>query len=69
MSFLSLANKPSAHVARRAFLGKSSLLLSGAAIALLAGKEALAKGSESTAADARILNTALGAELEAIAAY
>ena len=69
MSFLSLANEPSACDARRAFLGKSGLLLSGAAVALLAGRESLAKGSESTVADARILNTALGAELEAIAAY
>jgi rubrerythrin len=69
MSFLSLANEPAASEARRAFLGKSGLVLSGAAVALLAGREALARGSQSTAADARILNTALGAELEAIAAY
>jgi rubrerythrin len=56
--------------ARRAFLTKSGLLLSGAAFALLAGQEALAsKGDKATEADARILNTALGAELEAIAAY
>ena len=42
----------------------------GAAVALLAGQDALAaKGDESTAEDVRILNTALGAELEAIAAY
>lgn len=54
---------------RRSFLGKSGLLLSGTTIALLAGREALAKGSESTASDLRILNTALGAEFEAIAAY
>jgi rubrerythrin len=69
MSFLVLANDPEIREARRAFLGKSGLLLSGAAIALLAGQEALAKGSKSTAADLRILNTALGAEFEAIAAY
>lgn len=56
--------------ARRAFLGKSGLLLSGAAVALLAGREALAaKGGASEASDVRILNTALGAELEAVAAY
>jgi len=54
---------------RRAFLGHSGLLLSGAAVALLAGRDALAKGGQSGASDARILNTALGAELEAIAAY
>ncbi len=69
MSFLILANAPNALEARRSFLGKSGLLLSGAAVALLAGKDVLAKGSKSTASDARILNTALGAELEAIAAY
>lgn len=70
MSFLILGNAPNALEARRAFLGKSGLLLSGAAVALLAGKEALAaKGGQSTASDVRILNTALGAEIEAIAAY
>jgi rubrerythrin len=56
--------------ARRAFLGKSALVLSGSAVALLAGRDVLAaKSGESTAADVRILNTALGAELEAVAAY
>jgi rubrerythrin len=71
MSFLVLANDPSALEARRSFLGKSGLLLSGAAVALLAGREALAatKGGKSTAEDVRILNSALGAEFEAIAAY
>ena len=70
MSFLILGNASNAFEARRAFLGKSGLLLSGAAVALLAGRDALAaEGDESTASDARILNTALGAELEAIAAY
>lgn len=57
-------------VDRRTWLGSSGLLLSATAIAMLAGKPALAKGKNSDAAqDARILNTALGAELEAIAAY
>jgi len=70
MSFLILGNAPNALEARRAFLGKSGVLLSGAAVALLAGQEALAaKGGKSAASDVRILNTALGAELEAIAAY
>ncbi|MEO8485506.1 MAG: ferritin-like domain-containing protein [Betaproteobacteria bacterium] len=69
MSFLLVAQQPDAIAARRAFLGKSGLLLSGAAVALLSGREALAKGQASTAADVSILNTALGAELEAIAAY
>ena len=67
MSFLRM---PSPIAARRLFLGQSGLVLSGAAVALLAGKHALAANSgEGTAGDAQILNTALGAELEAIAAY
>jgi hypothetical protein len=70
MSFLSLGNARDPLQARRAFLGQSGLLLSGAAVALLAGRDALAATAEvSTASDVRILNTALGAELEAIAAY
>ena len=70
MSFLILGNARNAFEARRAFFGKSGLLLSGAAVALLAGRDALAaEGGESAASDARILNSALGAELEAIAAY
>jgi rubrerythrin len=57
--------------ARRAFLGKSGLLLSGTAVALLAGRDVLAQkaGSDPKASDVRILNTALAAELEAVAAY
>ena len=67
MSFLQM---PNPIAARRFFLGQSGLVLSGAAVALLAGKHALAaKAGEATAGDAQILNTALGAELEAIAAY
>lgn len=66
-SFLAIANPDDA---RRAFLGRSALLLSGAAVALLAGRHALAaKTGSGKASDIRILNTALGAELEAIAAY
>jgi rubrerythrin len=66
-SFFSI---PNPNAARRLFLGRSGLLLSGAAVALLAGRDALAaKSGGSKAGDARILNTALGAELEAIAAY
>ncbi len=67
MSFLAFS---SPLAARRAFLGKSGLVLSGTAIALLAGRDVLAaKAGASTAADASILNTALAAELEAVAAY
>lgn len=70
MSFLIQPNESDSPTPRRSFLGTSGLLLSGAAVALLAGKDALAaKGGNSTAADVRILNSALGAELEAIAAY
>ena len=67
MSFLLM---PHPSVARRLFLGQSGLVLSGAAVALLAGKDALAAQSAGAATqDVQILNTALGAELEAIAAY
>lgn len=67
MSFF-LMNTPAA--ARRLFLGRSGLVLSGAAVALLAGNGALAaKSGAANPQDVQILNTALGAELEAIAAY
>lgn len=55
---------------RRSFLSHAGLMLSGTAIALLSGHEALAaKADKAAESDLRILNTALGAELEAIAAY
>ena len=68
MSFLKISDPISA---RRMFLGRSGgMVLSGAAVALLAGQDALAaKSGGSTNADVQILNTAIGAELEAIAAY
>ncbi|WP_428852258.1 ferritin-like domain-containing protein [Imbroritus primus] len=70
MSFLNFSDAPLLQGGRRAFLGQSGLLLSGTAVALLAGRDALAKtGHANTANDVGILNTALGAELEAIAAY
>jgi bacterioferritin (cytochrome b1) len=60
-------------VARRRALSLSGAVLSAGAVALLGGRDAMAAGSKSTSAqlegDVRILNTALGAELEAIAAY
>jgi rubrerythrin len=66
MSFLQM---PTPLAARRLFLG-SGMALSGAAVALLAGRPALAaRAGEASEQDVRILNTALGAELEAIAAY
>jgi rubrerythrin len=67
MSFLAFS---SPLAARRAFLGRSGLLLSGTAIALLSGNDALAqKAGAAKASDINILNTALAAELEAVAAY
>ncbi len=67
MSFLQLTTPLAA---RRLFLGRSGLALSGAAVALLAGNGALAaKSRHGGEGDLRILNTALGAEQEAIAAY
>lgn len=67
MSFFQM---PTPIAARRLLLGRSALVLSGAAVALLAGKDALAATSGGAdPQDAQILNTALGAELEAIAAY
>ena len=69
MSFL-LLGQQSTSEARRSFLTASGILLSGSAVALLAGKDALAAKSGSGAeADIKILNTALASELEAIAAY
>jgi len=67
MTFLQFTS-PTA--ARRVFLGRSGLMLSSAAVALLAGNDALAARNAGPGSnDVRILNTALGAELEAIAAY
>lgn len=56
---------------RRAFT--TGAVLSAGAVALLAGREALAAnaktGAAAAEADVRILNTALAAEFEAVAAY
>ena len=56
---------------RRSLIRAGGLTLSGTAIALLAGRESLAASSKtkSPGKDVGILNSALGAELEAIAAY
>jgi rubrerythrin len=71
MSFLAYRDSSLIVPHRRLVLGRA--LLSGAAIALLAGRDALAagesRGAQSAANDADILNTALGAEHEAVAAY
>jgi rubrerythrin len=66
---MSFFNMPSPVFARRRFLGRSGLALSGTAVALLAGRDALAAQSDAGANDVQILNTARAAELEAIAAY
>jgi rubrerythrin len=70
MSFFKMS---SPLAARRFFLQRSGVVLSGAAVALLAGRDALAatsdKNGKGHAGDVRILNTALAAELEAVAAY
>jgi rubrerythrin len=55
---------------RRAFMGRAgALTLSAAAVALLSGNEVLAGSQTAAAHDIDILNTALGAEHQAIAAY
>lgn len=66
---MSFFDFPPPAAARRGFLGRSGLVLSGSAIALLAGRDALAAAGAADPKDVQILNTALGAELEAIAAY
>jgi len=70
MSFFNVARAATPLEARRLFLGRSGLLLTGTAVAMLAGHDALAaKGGSAAESDIGILNTALAAELEAIAAY
>jgi hypothetical protein len=72
MSFLMLG-RLAPDAARRRFLGSAGLALSGTAVALLAGRDSLAAGAKESsgtpANDVGILNSALAAELEAIAAY
>jgi len=71
MSFLDPRKFGNVLVARRTFLSVGGAGLSGAAVALLAGRDSLAAAAEGAnpANDVAILNTALAAELEAIAAY
>lgn len=58
---------------RRGSLFGAAAVLSAGAVALLAGRDALAQAQKARGApgeaDVRILNTALAAELEAVAAY
>ena len=73
MSFLQILQTPAMQPSRRKFLGETGLILSASAVALLAGCENLAaaqkNGDGAAANDVAILNTALGAEREAVAAY
>jgi rubrerythrin len=73
MSFLSFARNDFTNPSRRMFLGSSGILLSASAVALLGGCESLAAAQKNAgnagANDVTILNTALAAEMEAIAAY
>jgi rubrerythrin len=66
---VSFLDYPNLAMARRSMLLRSGAMLSGAAVALLAGRDALAAQAGDAAGDFRILNTALAAEYEAIAAY
>lgn len=62
--------QPSFRLGRRLFLSSAGqAAFSATAVALLAGRESLAAASGDAAKDVNILNAALGAEQEAIAAY
>ncbi len=75
MSPIQLVKDPLFLAGRRAFLGHSGLLLSATSIALLSGRDGLAAqlkksgGAEAQANDVKILNGALAAEQQGIAAY
>ena len=70
MSLLITHGEISTVIPRRSFLARSGLLLSGTAVALLSGGDVLAaRAGKAAESDLNILNTALKAEFEAIAAY
>ena len=74
MSVIPLRHHPLFVAGRRMFMTRSSLVLSGTAIALLAGCEGTAAqgrkpSAQSAADDVTILNGALAAEQQGIAAY
>jgi hypothetical protein len=71
MTFLDLYELAPQQLRRRTFLSGSALGLSGAAVALLSGRDALAVQDKShdSGADVAILNSAIAAEHNAIAAY
>jgi hypothetical protein len=72
MTYLDIRALAAAVPSRRTFLTGSALGLSGAAVALLGGRDALAAAqdkSDGGAGDVAILNAAIAAEHQAIAAY
>src|SRR5258705_2958671 len=73
MQLVKLRNDQLFAAGRGAFIGKFGILLSAAAVAVLAGRDGLAADAKDSSAsvgdDVRILNTALGAEHQAVAAY
>ena len=72
MSFLTLGRDWGFATSRRSFLSGAGLSLSGGAVALLAGNEVLAATKDKSGSapnDVSILNSAIAAEQEAIAAY
>lgn len=73
MSFFEIARQPVPDARRRVLLRSSGLTLSLAALALVTGCKAQAaarrSSAEATATDVGILNRALAAEFEAVAAY
>jgi hypothetical protein len=73
MSIVTLFNDPVFLAGRRLFLARSGLMLSGTAVALLAGCDTMAAQSGKSVAagenDVKVLNGALAAEYQGIAAY
>lgn len=72
MTFLDLRELTAMVPSRRSFLSGSALGLSGAAVALLSGRDTLAAAQAAggnAAGDVAILNAAIAAEHNAIAAY
>src|SRR5690242_4247940 len=73
MKIFRLDQDPLFIAGRRMFMSRSGLWLSGTALALLAGNQTLAatmkKTGGDTSTDVKILNSALAAEQQGIAAY
>jgi len=73
MSFFDFTHAANLNAGRRAFVGQAGWTLTAGALALLAGRDAMAaqkkSGADTAAADVHILNAALAAEHEGIAAY